>query len=149
MKMMLICLLLTAFSGISRNANTQHAVVPTRANKYAAAEITNAPGAERFFRDIQQSVAKNDRTHVAALIDFPLTVHGVGRNVVLRRKSDFIKHYDVVFNRNVKSALAAQKVGNLFVNVQGVMVGSGQIWFNQKSSGSGNKAVFKIIAINN
>ena len=115
-------------------------------NKYAVAGITDAAAAERFLRALQQAVAKNDRNKVAAFLDYPITVNGAGYRIALRRPADLLKRYDAVFNRKVKSALASQRAERLFVNDQGVMIGSGEIWFNQM--GSGRKASFKITAIN-
>ena len=56
-----------------------------------------------------------------------------------------IADYNAAINLRVKQAVAGQNVENLFVNYQGVMIGDGEIWFNQPS----RSKLIKIIAINN
>jgi hypothetical protein len=114
-------------------------------NKYEVTGIQDAAAAEKFFGDLQAAVAKDDRSKVASMINYPLFVQISGRKVKLQKSADVLKQYDVVFNHRVKEAVAQQKVEELFVNWQGVMIGNGEIWFNQLS----NSKKVRITAINN
>lgn len=113
--------------------------------KYSVAGIDDDAAVERFLHDLQEAVSKNERAKVASMIAYPIKVH-VGRHrAVVRNKSDLLRKYDLVFNQKVKEALKKQQAYDLFVNWQGVMVGDGEIWFNQMVRGRS----IKIIAINN
>jgi hypothetical protein len=122
-----------------------YAALAQQSNKYAVAGIDDATAAEKFFLDLQTIVAKDDRQAVANAINYPITVKVKGRRVKLRSKAELLRQYAVVFNQQVKQALAKQQASDLFVNYQGVMIGNGQIWFNQLPNNKG----FKIIAVNN
>jgi hypothetical protein len=122
-----------------------YAVQAQQSNKYAVAGIDDATEAEKFFLHLQTIVAKDDRQAVADAINYPITVKVKGRRVKLRSKAELLRQYAAVFNQQVKQALAKQQAGDLFVNYQGVMIGRGEIWFNQLP----DRQVLKIIAINN
>ncbi|OLE54511.1 MAG: hypothetical protein AUG51_07955 [Acidobacteria bacterium 13_1_20CM_3_53_8] len=113
--------------------------------RYEVAGIDNAAAAESFFYKLQRAVAEDNRAKVASMIDYPIFVRVAGRRIRLRRKVDLLGRYNLVFNHGVRQALARQRVSELFVNWQGVMIGDGEIWFNQMP----NSSAFKITAINN
>jgi hypothetical protein len=112
--------------------------------KYEVAGVSDERAAEKFFRDLQEAVAKDERARVASMFDYPVYVRG-RRTLRLKRRADLLRRYDAVFNGKVKRALAAQKASELFVNYQGIMIGDGEIWFGQNAKN--NK--LGIIAINN
>jgi len=113
--------------------------------KYEAAGISDSKAAENFFLHLQQAVRNNQRAKVAAMMSYPISVRVRSRKVKLRAKADLLKRYDFVFNKKVKHALAAQKIPDLFANWQGIMIGNGELWFNQMPVSHN----FKITAINN
>lgn len=118
-------------------------------NRYHAAGITDAAAADKFFISLQRAVALNQKSKVALMVSFPLRVRARKGHLTLKHPSALLRHYNAVFNRKVKGALATQRSANLFSNWQGVMIGRGEIWFNQMPGNSGKPAVFKITAINN
>ena len=122
-------------------------LTPTSAqtNKYAVAGIGGPKRVEEFLHGLQQAVAKDQRARVAAMVQYPVNVVIAGKKIRLRNKPDFLKRYDLVMNRKVRDAIAGQKPEDLFANYQGVMIGGGEIWFNQLY----RSKLIKIIAINN
>ncbi|WCN39435.1 hypothetical protein [Aneurinibacillus uraniidurans] len=96
-------------------------------NKYAIAGIEQPKKFEAFFVKFQTLVAEGDKKEVANYMKYPVVVNG--KETANQTKKQFIKNYDKIFTPKVKKALANQKVENLFVNAQGVMVGDGEIWF--------------------
>ena len=131
--------------GLCLSALPARASLTQQSNKYEVAGIDDAAVAEKFFRNLQEAVAKDDRAKVASMISYPITVMIGGRKVKLRRRADLLRRYNFVVNRKVRRAVAKQKAEDLFVNWQGVMIGDGEIWFNQLY---GTKLI-KVIAINN
>jgi hypothetical protein len=122
--------------------NVCRATAAQQQNKYAVAGIEDAEAADKFFLDLKKSVEKNERHKVILMVDYPINVLIKGRRTRLRSKAELLKNYDVVFNANVKKALAKSSAPS-FVNYQGVMIGDGEIWFNLI------KDKLKITAINN
>ena len=105
-------------------------------NRYAVAGIENAAEFEKTFADVQAAVAANARSKVADHILYPLRVNGwtdevKGKGAVnFDTRQEVLDNYDEIFTPQVKAALAKQKVAELFVNWQGVMVGNGEIWLS-------------------
>ena len=116
-----------------------------RTNRYEAAGIEDPSAVPRFLRALQVAVAKKHRAKVASMVDYPVTVTIAKRKKKIKTSKELIRHYRAIFNAKVKRAIARQKVEKLFVNQQGVMIGRGEIWFNQQPTGK----ALKIIAINN
>ncbi|BAU28049.1 hypothetical protein DFP93_101125 [Aneurinibacillus soli] len=109
---------------VDKQVASQHSATP---NKYAIAGIDQPKKFEAFFVKFQTLVAKGDKKGVADYMKYPVVVNG--KKTTNRTKKQFIKNYDKIFTPKVKKALADQKVEDLFVNAQGVMVGDGEIWF--------------------
>ena len=105
-------------------------------NRYAIAGIENAAKFEADFLKLQAAVAANDRNKVADSILYPLRVNGwidgaTGKTTKqFTSRKEVMEDYDEIFTPQVKEAFAKQKVADLFVNWQGVMVGKGEAWLS-------------------
>ena len=85
---------------------------------------------ERFYDSLRKTVAQNDKQATAALFSYPMTINfPPKKKLLLSSKADMVKNYDRIFNPLAKKALQTTKTSELFANCQGVMIGSGQIWF--------------------
>ena len=111
-------------------------------NRYELIGITNAKEFEKSFNTIKYLVKNNEKSKVASYVSYPLNVNREDKKIKIQSKEDFIKNYNSIITENVKKALLDQDVAKTFVNYQGVMVGSGEIWFTHVK----NKAM--IYAIN-
>lgn len=108
----------------------------SKPTSWKSAGIDDSLAFKRFLKHVQYWVANGQKDSVASVIAFPL------RNPKIKSKEEFLKNYDTYINDKVKKALAAVNFKQLFRNNNGVMIGSGEMWFGQK-----NKR-FAIIAIN-
>jgi hypothetical protein len=102
-----------------------------------------------FLRELQAAVAADDRTRVAALVSYPLkaTIHG--HVVRMGTTRQFLAHYDELLPQATRALIAAQSYEALFVNSQGVMIDSGQLWFSGVCSDVlCSRRTIKIIAFN-
>jgi hypothetical protein len=102
------------------------------------AATSDAAGANRFGQDhkaflsrLQVAVRANDRGAVIKLIDFPLRVNSQGRTRLYRDAQSVQRDYDRIFTPQVRRAILGQRVDQLFVRDQGVMIGNGEVWFDQ------------------
>lgn len=85
---------------------------------------------EQVFKSLQQAVASGDRAAVAALVRYPLKVGTQGASREVSDAATFQREYDRIITAPVARAIAAQSFDTVFVNQQGVMIGSGQVWIN-------------------
>ncbi len=106
--------------------------------------------AKAFFLAIKTEAAALDRLALVKRVAFPLTVDlKARRKVKLRNPAQLLKHFDEVFTPKVLGAIHGQAYENLFVNYQGMMIGSGEVWFTGLKGPSGNFDQLRIITINN
>lgn len=113
-------------------------------NPFAAAGIDDPKAFIKMFEIAKTAVAVGDKEAVAELVLFPLRVNAETSREVTSKK-EFIDQYDTIITDPVKAALAKQKVDELFVRDQGVMVGAGEIWFGASAE---EPQVYGIIAVN-
>lgn len=113
-------------------------------NPFAAAGIDDPKAFIKMFEVAKTAVAVGDKEAVAELVLFPLRVNAETSREVTSKEA-FIAQYDTIITDPVKAALAKQKVDELFVRDQGVMVGAGEIWFGASAE---EPQVYGIIAVN-
>jgi hypothetical protein len=84
----------------------------------------------KLFEDLQAAVRSDDKTAVAALIQYPLEASVAGKKVRVKDAAAFVADYDAIMTGEIKQAVIAQRYADLMVNWQGVMIGDGQVWLN-------------------
>jgi hypothetical protein len=85
---------------------------------------------EHAFKALQAAVARGDAAAVAALVHYPIGVRIGGRTLSIASADELQRRYAQVFTPAIAAVVTAQKYDELFVNAQGVMFGSGQVWMN-------------------
>ena len=83
-----------------------------------------------FFAELQAAVAAGDRDALAAMIGYPLSVVIDGSTVTVASRPDFVTRFDRIFTAQVVAAIETQTYATLFARDQGVMIGSGEVWFS-------------------
>jgi hypothetical protein len=83
-----------------------------------------------FLADLQHAVAEGPRERVARLVSYPLRTTVAGRRLTLSSAREFLAHYDKVLPPASITAIRDQLYGELFANANGVMIGSGEVWFS-------------------
>lgn len=102
-----------------------------------------------FLHALQAAVAADDRRQVATMVSYPLTTKIEGHLVHIRTTRQFLGHYDELLPPATRKLIATQSFEDLFVNSQGVMVGSGQLWFSGVCSDElCSKRTIKLTAFN-
>lgn len=103
----------------------------------------------KFLQDLQRAVAAHDRNQIAAMIRYPLKTQIAGRAVQLDKPRHFLAHFDELLPQRSLEAITAQTFAGLFANSQGVMIGSGEVWFSAVcASHDCNAPPVMIIALN-
>lgn len=83
-----------------------------------------------FLSNLQSAVRAGDRGAMIRLIRFPLRVNFSGGSRVYRDASSVRADYDRIFSARVRRAILAQRFDRLYGGSRGLMVGSGEIWFD-------------------
>ena len=115
-------------------------------NRYYTAGIDDPSDFEEFFRYLQEQVASDSQDIVAEYIAYPVNVMINGSKTAITTKSEFVENYDSIFTEEVKSAFLNQKVKEIVVSYQGIMVDQGKLWFNKLKD---TKHKYSIYAISN
>jgi hypothetical protein len=64
------------------------------------------------------------------MIRYPLKTRIAGRAVQLDNPRHFLAHFDELLPQRSLETITAQTFAGLFANSQGVMIGSGEVWFS-------------------
>lgn len=108
--------------------------------------LDNAEEFIRTFNVLKTSVIKNDKKTIANYINYPLVVYINGNAATISNESEFIQHYDEIFNTRVKNSLKNQELNTLKITPNGIIVGKGEIYLNFINNG---KHEYGIYSINN
>lgn len=103
-----------------------------------------------FLADLQKAAAADDKKAVTAMVAYPFTTKVAGKDTEFKDAKALTAAYDDVFTPATLLAIKNQTYETLFANQQGVMIGSGQVWFAQIMSDDPEPKPegVKIIAIN-
>lgn len=107
-------------------------------SKYAGLGIMSMQETEQIdglFLQFQRALGKNDRQGVLSVLAYPIRVNNDNRSRTLRSNADLLRNYDWVFTPKVKKAILTQIPSQFLVNSDGIMVGTGQVWFTPKHAG--------------
>ena len=101
-----------------------------------------------FFLKIKGLILTPNQAEVADLISYPIHVKIEGNIFSFEDKRSLLEKFDSVFSSEVQEAIQLQDAKRLFKSWRGVMVGSGQLWFDQIQESDGSNFVYRIIGIN-
>ncbi|MDW7601383.1 hypothetical protein R1V99_12825 [Stenotrophomonas maltophilia] len=94
----------------------------------ARARIESLLGdAAQFEKVFNAAVVGGDRAAVVEQVRFPLNISG-GKKIT--GPGEFQRNYEKIITPAVVKAVSGQDFGKVFVNQQGVMIGSGQVWLS-------------------
>ncbi|WP_149095222.1 hypothetical protein [Paenibacillus terrae] len=114
-------------------------------NPFEVAGIQDPNAFLNTFKALQKAVADNEKEKVANYIFYPLRVNDSEKALTIPNKKEFIANYDQIFTDAIREALVNQKTDDLFVNYQGVMVGSGELWLRRATD---NPKLFGVFSVN-
>ncbi len=82
---------------------------------------------EKVFNAFKTAVVGGDRAAVVEQVRFPLNISD-GKKIT--GPGEFQRNYEKIITPAVVKAVSEQDFGKAFVNQQGVMIGSGQVWLS-------------------
>lgn len=100
-------------------------------NRYAVAGVQDAATLEVQVRKFKDAVLTKNKAVVASFIKYPIWVTFNDQAKEMRNKAEFLKNYDRIFTPRYVAAIGKAVPHNMFVKVEGVMLGSnGEVWFS-------------------
>jgi leucyl aminopeptidase (aminopeptidase T) len=111
-------------SGTAAAQNTQ-----ADTDSSISANVGDPAKFRQMMTSLQQAVATHDASAVATLVSYPITVNPrTKRAMRIRTPEAFVARYDKIVTPHIADVIQKQKYEDLFVNYQGAMFGSGEIW---------------------
>ncbi len=105
---------------------------------------------EKFMKYVKTSILNGDKEWIANHINYPLkTTVFKDKAISIKNKKQLIDNFDQIFHQEFKVKIKSLCVCNMFINYQGVMLGDGQIWINNRTNSTHDKFDYIITAINN
>ena len=123
----------TFFAGLIILAGTLTSsaqTAPTDINKSIDMLVGDHVKIQHLLADLQLAVAEKNAPAVAALVHYPIKVNPGKRPFVVRNEKAFVKDYDRIITPDIAAVIQKQKYESLFVNSQGAMIGSGEVWIS-------------------
>jgi hypothetical protein len=112
-------------------------------NPFRVAGVDDPARVREFLAALKAAVAKDDAEAVARLTSFPLDVAVGGRRESVSSAARFMQLYKDAFTPCLRRLVETASVDELFANANGIMFGSGAIWFSPLEGGA-----IRIITIN-
>ena len=94
------------------------------------------PKAESFLGALKAAVKAQDKRKVAEMSRYPLLVNMLKGHRQIKTSAQLIAEYDRLFAPSIRRAIEQQTPACLFANWQGVMIGTGEVWFEEQANGS-------------
>jgi len=104
---------------------------------------------ENFVSKIKSYIINNKNEQLAEEIRYPINVKINNKVIKIRNKDDLVKNYNKIFTVDYKQKISNARTKDLFANYQGIMVGLGLIWINDRTLTGDNSSKLMIIAVNN
>lgn len=98
-------------------------------SRYSVAGAADDGPVERNVERFWKAVQRGDKTTVAALVRYPITVHTAKGNRKIHNAEALVRNYDLVFTPRYVEAIAKAIPKYMFVRDEGIMLGSGEVWF--------------------
>lgn len=117
--------------------------------KYAMFINKSDQDIENFISKIQSYIVNNKKEQLAEEIRYPINVNIDNKVINIQNKEDLIKNYDKIFTVDYTQAISKARTRDPDVTYQGIMIGNGLIWINDKTIDGSESSKLMIIAINN
>lgn len=99
--------------------------------RYAGAGAGSDSEVERNAQAFYFAVLSGHKQKAANYVRYPLLVNFPGGSRTIRNKPEFLKGFEDIFTHRNVECLAKSIPHDMFANYQGVMLGSGLVWFDE------------------
>jgi hypothetical protein len=81
-----------------------------------------------FLDALKTAARTKDRKAMSKLVSYPLSVNKKKKSVAYKTPATLLANFDTVFTPAVLEAIQRAEYEQLFVNIDGIMLGNGEIW---------------------
>lgn len=110
-------------------------IVEFQRDQFSYLGVDNAYNLYEFVDQLQAVVRANAAQDFAQAVSLPLQFSFDGATITLESPADVVTHWSKIMNPRVRQAVLDQTYESLFVNANGLMIGSGALWFNPAQGG--------------
>jgi hypothetical protein len=100
--------------------------------RYRVAGASDDASVERNVQAFCAAVERGDRKAVAGDLAYPVTFSLEGRRSRASSEQEFLTDYDRIFTPKFVERIRHAIPHNMFANSQGIMIGDGAVWFDEK-----------------
>lgn len=104
----------------------------TAGKRYRVAGAADDTSVERNVQAFCVAVEKGDRRAVAGDLAYPVMFSLEGKRSQARNEQEFLADYDRIFTAAFVERIRNSTPHNMFANSQGIMIGDGVVWFDEK-----------------
>ncbi|NJL90426.1 MAG: hypothetical protein HC916_12025 [Coleofasciculaceae cyanobacterium SM2_1_6] len=106
------------------------------------AGISDPQEVVNFLENLRSAAQALDRPALADLVHYPFTTYNRGTPVkTYYTPEELLIDFEKLFTPRVMRSIENVRYDNLFINSQGIMIGSGEIWFRNYPNGIKIKAI--------
>ena len=117
------------------------------ASDYSAVTIMSAEAVEAFAAAARQAYLDEDWATIAGMIDYPITMFL--DNTQIGNSDEFLAYMqDKTVSAEDRAEMEAETCMNMFLNGQGICLGSGEIWLNDLNYMTDAEPNLRIITVN-
>jgi len=87
---------------------------------------------EKNAQGFYYAVLGDRRDDVAKYVSFPLRCGGCKKPTLIKNRQQLLQRYSEIFTRKYVAAIAEGIPHHMFSNWRGIMIGNGEVWFNEK-----------------
>jgi hypothetical protein len=108
----------------------------TPGNLYESSDRAKSEAMAHFLTELKAAIKDGDKSRVAQLTHFPLSVETANAEFTIDSQKEFLKQYDRILPDELRTFLLKQKPQCISrVGAQGFSIGTGQIWFDEYPDG--------------
>ena len=104
----------------------------------ATAGITHPGKLKTFVANLQKAVRQGDKTAVAAMIDYPISVPVDAADLEIENADAFLQHYDAIMTKAMQESLLGLQVNDITFNRSGALLAGDdarQLWATEGDKG--------------
>jgi hypothetical protein len=113
----------------------------------------DTPQAQAFFSHLQQLLKANDRAGISSHVKYPLLTGLHGKKTYIRNRSEFLRHFDEIFDTGIRCAILGSTEKDVWGNSHGFTIeyggNIGRIWFDGFRATNETDYTYRLMTVNN
>ena len=131
---LMIGLTIGCLRAVAKEASPAAGESSTQTHNYSNAGVEMSDQAfDKKVGKFRDDVLNGRKSAVSAAIAYPAKAYVSKQTFNLRSSADLIRNYDKIFSPRMIQAIRAANTHDLFSRDQGVMLGNGEVWFNEQA----------------